>query len=137
MDHALQVFGVAFTTLAGREIFHVAQKSLPSRLTMRDLIAMATDAAKTDGLLRSQNQEVRVLLDGYTTPLLFVQKRCCGASTDRALDCCSSAKTRGVPKAVAENRRKQPRKEPSVNCRQHRATWQPLWTAAVMVLFDC
>lgn len=66
MDHALQVFGVAFTTLAGREIFRVAQKSLPSSLTMRDLIAMATDAAKIDGLLRSRNQEVHVLLDGYT-----------------------------------------------------------------------
>ena len=71
VGHALQLFGAAFTTVAGREIFRVAQKRLPSWLTMRDLIAMATDAAKADGLLRSQNQELCVLLAGYAgaTPL--------------------------------------------------------------------
>eukprot|EP00435_Cladocopium_sp_Y103_P028161 s362_g7.t1 len=64
-------FDAAFTTLAGREIFRASQTLLPALLTMRDLIAMATGAGKADGLLQSQNQEVSVLLDGYsgTTPL--------------------------------------------------------------------
>ena len=93
VDHALQLFGAAFTTLAGREIFRVAQKRLPSWLTMRDLIAMATDAAKADGLLRSQNQEVCVLLDGYAGATLFVHRRYCGASSYRVWGSCNAARS--------------------------------------------
>ena len=36
---------------------------------MRDLISMATDAARTDGLLQSQNQQVSVVLDCHPAPL--------------------------------------------------------------------
>ena len=71
VDHALHTFDAVFTTLAGRQILTVTQKMLPTLLTMGDLIAMATNAAKADSLLRSQNQEVCVLLDGHAgaTPL--------------------------------------------------------------------
>ena len=65
VDHTMHMFEAVFTTLAGREIFTRVQRAVPPVLIMRDLIAMATDAAKADGLLRSQNQKVCVLLDGY------------------------------------------------------------------------
>lgn len=64
-----QSFEAAFTTLAGREIGGASQRSLPRLLRMRDLTVMATDAAKIDGLLQSQNQEVCLVLDGYAAPL--------------------------------------------------------------------
>eukprot|EP00435_Cladocopium_sp_Y103_P037595 s973_g10.t1 len=65
----MQSFGAAFATLAGREVLCASQKLLPPLLRMRDLVAMATEAARADGLLQSQNQEVCVLLDGHTAPL--------------------------------------------------------------------
>ena len=65
----MQSFGATFTTLAGREVPRVSQKLLPPLLRMRDLISMATDAARTDGLLQSQNQQVSVVLDCHPAPL--------------------------------------------------------------------
>ena len=65
----MQSFGATFTTLAGRQICGVSQKSLPPLLRMRDLTAMVADAAKIDGLLQSRNQKVCVLLDGHAAPI--------------------------------------------------------------------
>jgi hypothetical protein len=57
-----------FTNLAGTEVQRV-QPLLPAVLTMRTITNLMAHAALGFGLLRSQNQDVAVLLNGSATPL--------------------------------------------------------------------
>ena len=68
IDHEKQSFEATFAALSGREVLRVSQ-DLPEFLRIGDLVRMETAAAIAQGVLRSQNQEVRVLLVGHADQL--------------------------------------------------------------------
>ena len=68
IDHEKQSFEATFAALSGREVLRVS-KDLPEILRIGDLVRMVTGAAISQRLLKSQNQEVRVLLVGHADQL--------------------------------------------------------------------
>lgn len=68
IDHEKQSFEATFAALSGREVLRVSQ-DLPEFLRIGHLVRMVTAAAIAQGVLRSQNQEVRVLLAGHADQL--------------------------------------------------------------------
>ena len=61
-------FLAVFTNLAGTEVQRV-QPLLPAVLKMRLLCNLMSHAALAFGLLRSQNQDITILLNGSATPI--------------------------------------------------------------------
>ena len=57
-------FDARFSTLSGREILST-HKPLPPSVRVADLVALATAAAEAHNVLRSCNQEVRIILNGF------------------------------------------------------------------------
>ena len=76
-------FEAIFTNLAGKQVLRLLQ-ALPPKLSMGCLIFIIKIYAQRQGLLQSQNQEVRVLLNNSTVELPW-NVILCGTTVDAEL----------------------------------------------------